>query len=141
MNLDLLSEQEQDELLLLLEGQAHDKTKTQEQRLLDKERKTLESSFSAFAKAAWEILEPGVPLCWSWHYDLIAEYLTLCKDKKLQRLIINIPPRTLKSTLITIIFPVWVWTQTKPGHAGMPPTSAAGQSFVCASYEIGRAHV
>ena len=134
MNLELLTETEQDELLLLLESQAHDAVKTQEQKALDEEKRKLEASFSAFAKAAWETLEPGVPLTWSWHYDLIAEYLTLCMQKKLNRLIINIPPRTLKSTLITIMFPVWVWIQVQAAKGDTPPRSLAGQSFVCASY-------
>lgn len=86
------------------------------------ERLRLQGDFCAFVKAAWPILQPGTELSWSWHYELIAEYLTQCAEKKLKRLIVNVPPRTLKSTLITIMFPVWVWTRT------------SNQSFVCASY-------
>lgn len=56
-----------------------------------------------FAKAAWSILMPGRLLTWSWHLDLLCEHLMLVKERKLQRLIINVPPRTLKSTLVTII--------------------------------------
>lgn len=42
----------------------------------------------------------------------------------IRRLIINIPPRTLKSTLVTIIFPAWVWL-TEPSH-----------DFLTASYNL-----
>jgi len=46
-----------------------------------------------------------VSLVWSWHYDLLCEYLTAVYQGKLTRLIINVPPRTAKSTIATICFP------------------------------------
>jgi predicted phage terminase large subunit-like protein len=67
------------------------------------------SNLSEFVKQAYSILEPGRPLVWSWNYDYVCELLTLMSRGQLLRLIVNVPPRTLKSTLITIIFPVWVW--------------------------------
>lgn len=75
----------------------------------------LAADFSAFVKKAWTVLQPNRPLIWSWHYDYLCEQLTLVKQRRLLRLIVNIPPRTLKSTLITIAYPVWVWL-TEPEH-------------------------
>jgi hypothetical protein len=75
----------------------------------------LATDFSAFVKKAWPVLQPNRPLIWSWHYDYLGEQLTLVKQRRLLRLIVNIPPRTLKSTLITIAYPVWVWL-TEPEH-------------------------
>lgn len=75
----------------------------------------LAEDLAAFAKAAWPILFPGRELCWSWHYDLLCEVLLLVKQRALRRVIINVPPRTLKSTLVTIIFPVWIWI-SEPQH-------------------------
>jgi len=50
-------------------------------------------------------LQPELPIPliagdtdWFWHYDYLCEMLTLVKQRRLLRLIINIPPRTLKST-------------------------------------------
>jgi hypothetical protein len=43
----------------------------------------------------------------NWHHELIAEQLTLVKEKKLKRLIIQMPPRSGKSRLISEIFPSW----------------------------------
>jgi hypothetical protein len=91
-------------------------------RLLVADR--MASDLASFAKRAWTVLHPNRPLIWSWHYDLLCEVLTLVKRRKLLRLIVNVPPRTLKSTLITILFPVWVWT-TEPGH-----------DFMTASYSL-----
>jgi len=75
----------------------------------------LAGDLAGFAKKAWTVLNPTRPLIWSWHYDYLCEVLTLVKQRRLLRLIINIPPRTLKSTLVTVIFPSWVWT-TEPEH-------------------------
>lgn len=85
-------------------------------------RASLEADFGAFIRAAWHVIRPGQPLKWSWHYDLISEYLTLVYERKCRRLIINVPPRTLKSIQATVMFPVWVWTKA-PEH-----------NFACSSY-------
>lgn len=71
----------------------------------------LESNLAEFFKAAWRVIEPGRPLLWSWHYELLAEYLTLVARKQLRRLIINVPPRTAKSNFVTMCFPAWMWLQ------------------------------
>jgi len=44
----------------------------------------------------------------NWHIDAIAEYLTACKKRQIRRLIINMPPRSLKSICTTIAFPAWL---------------------------------
>lgn len=44
----------------------------------------------------------------NWHIDAIAEYLTACKDREIKRLIINMPPRSLKSIAVTVAFPAWL---------------------------------
>ena len=85
-------------------------------------RTALERDFPAFVRAAWPIIRPGLALSWSWHYDLIAEYLTLVWQRKCRRLVINLPPRTLKSLMVTVLFPAWVWTK-EPTH-----------NFACSSY-------
>ena len=95
-----------------------------ERAVLPFSSKEMGDDLVGFAKAAWPILMPGRELNWSWHLDYICELLILVKQRKLRRLIINVPPRTLKSTLVTIIFPVWTWI-TEPGH-----------QFMTASYSL-----
>jgi predicted phage terminase large subunit-like protein len=82
----------------------------------------LETDCAYFWKKAWAALYPVTPLVWSWHYEYIAEHLTLVKQRKLRRLIINVPPRSAKSTFATMFFPTWVWL-TEPAH-----------NFLCGSY-------
>lgn len=73
---------------------------------------------ATFTRQAWEVVEPETPLQWSWHYDYLAEWLTMVAtgqfkekypDKK--GLIVNVPPRTGKSTFLTVSFPCWVWAR------------------------------
>lgn len=92
--LEQLSEEELDEVL---DAAIHDEAEFYEKSLAD------------FVKAAWPILEPTTPLRWNWHLDLLCEYLTLCSRGECRRLIINVPPRTMKSLLCTVFYPVWRW--------------------------------
>src|ERR1700736_3059768 len=127
MSLDLsaLSPEQKDELRQRLEQRKRYEAASEEERKKIQYRASLESDFASFVRAAWPLIEPRNTLSWSWHYDLICEYLQLAHARKIKRLIINIPPRTLKSIIVTVMFPVWVWTH-RPS-----------ESFACASYADG----
>jgi predicted phage terminase large subunit-like protein len=82
-------------------------------------------TLQTFVQEAWSILEPVSSLVWNWHLDLICEYLTLIRDEDfknicgdIEGIIFNVPPRTMKSLLITVFFPIWVWT-TDPSRRFM----------------------
>jgi predicted phage terminase large subunit-like protein len=83
--------------------------------LLEKRELLLEQAelrdLASFARGAWPILEPGTPLKWNWHLDLICEYLTLVKQRIIRRLVINVPPQTMKSRLVNVFYPTWSWSQ------------------------------
>lgn len=66
-------------------------------------------SLSAFVKAFWCVLEPGADLHWGWHLDAICEHLEAVARGDIRQLLINIPPRHLKSTIVSQMFPAWVW--------------------------------
>jgi len=77
-------------------------------------------SLHDFVREGWSLLEPVSTLIWNWHLDLICDYLTQIRDGKfrplhpeLEGIIFNVPPRTMKSLLITVFFPIWAWI-TKP---------------------------
>lgn len=122
MGAEALSPEELQELELLLHFRDAEESLSAEERERLQRRAQLEAELSAFVRAAWHVIRPGQDLKWSWHYDLIAEYLTLAYERRVRRLIVNISPRTLKSILVTVMFPVWVWTK-QPTH-----------NFACASY-------
>lgn len=68
-----------------------------------------ERSLKAFTLATWEIIEPGVSLQWNWHLDTLCAYLEAVDKGDIKRLIINQPPGSMKSLLVSVFFPAWVW--------------------------------
>lgn len=89
--------------------------KIERERLLRIERKVLAASFKLFAQQAWKVVEPGRKLKWNWHLDVICDHLEKVRTREIKRLLINVPPRTTKSTLVNVFFPVWVWA-INPSH-------------------------
>jgi predicted phage terminase large subunit-like protein len=78
-------------------------------------------SLAEFIRQAWHVLEPG-PLVWGWHLDAMCEHLEAQTRGEIRDLIINVPPRSSKSTVASIMWPAWEWTW------------AAHRRFVCSSY-------
>lgn len=64
--------------------------------------------FPAFLRFAYNELHPGQPLIDSWHIDVVAEHLERVAKGEITRLIINLPPRSLKSLSASIALPVWM---------------------------------
>lgn len=71
--------------------------------------KTSLREFRWFVAYVWPVLEPGVKYQDNWHIDAICEYLQAVKDGQVKRLIINMPFRMLKSTLVSQMFPPFEW--------------------------------
>lgn len=82
-----------------------------EAELLDMEKALCEGSLSEFVKSAWGIIEPGTKLHWNWHVATICGYLEEFYEGKIpnNRLIINVPPGCLKSILVSVMYPAWLW--------------------------------
>lgn len=95
---------------------------------LDFERYDLEQDFHSFTRASWAVIDPA-PFRDGWPLEAVCEHLTAVVDGDIKRLIINIPPRSGKSTLCSVCFPAWVWAQ--PNNS---PTSGPGVQFVFSSY-------
>jgi len=68
-----------------------------------------EKSLAEYIKQAWRIIEPGTTYLHNWHIDAIAEYLEAVTADQITRLIINIPPRYMKSSQVTVCWPTWEW--------------------------------
>jgi predicted phage terminase large subunit-like protein len=73
-------------------------------------------SFFYFVKTFWEVIIRETPI-YNWHIPYICKELQdlsvyiVNRQEKPYDLIINIPPGTTKSTIVTIMFPAWLWTQ------------------------------
>lgn len=64
-----------------------------------------------FAKQAWPILEPATPLKWCWPLDAICQHLEAVSEGRIKRLLINVPPGSMKSLLTGVIWPAWEWAR------------------------------
>lgn len=71
-------------------------------------RAACRQSFYAFAAKAFGLIEPGSDFEFNWHLECICEFLEAVHRGEIRRLIINLPPRTLKSYLVARAFPAWV---------------------------------
>lgn len=65
-------------------------------------------SFKLFVEDAWPIIEPGKPFVPGWHLDAIADHLQAVANGDIKRLLVNMPPRHGKSTLISVLWTSWL---------------------------------
>lgn len=93
------------------------------------EREACYRSLSTFTQRAWPVLEPSQPYVHGWHMDAISEHLEAITAGQITRLLINIPPGTMKSMSCCVFWPAWEW-----GPKGMP-----SMRFIGASHEEGLA--
>jgi predicted phage terminase large subunit-like protein len=82
----------------------------------------LRTDFVAFVERSFYELNPETKYLHNWHIEVIAAALEQCRTGKSRRLIINVPPRSLKSHMTSISFVAWLL-----GH------NPAAQ-VICASY-------
>ena len=85
-------------------------------------RATLYASLNAFVRKVFSALAPGQTFVRSWHLEAIAYQLERLRRGEIRRLIINMPPRSLKSISASVAFPAFV--------LGHDPT----RRIICVSY-------
>lgn len=73
------------------------------------EKEACRRSLAEFAKEAWHILEPATELKWGWALDAICEHLEAVSRGEIKRLLMNVPPGSMKSLLTGVIWPAWEW--------------------------------
>lgn len=66
------------------------------------------TDFAAFIAKTIGTTNPGADYMPNWHIELIAQYLEAARRGEINRLIINLPPRSLKSTCVSVAWPAWI---------------------------------
>ena len=89
---------------------------------LSEYRAILRNDLATFIERSFRELNPQVDFYPNWHIDEIAEALEDCARGKIKRLIINVPPRSLKSHCASVAFIAWLL-----GHR-------PNAQIICASY-------
>jgi len=72
----------------------------------------LRNDYRAFLEKVFTTLTPGQRYVDSWHIDAIAWHLERVRRGESRRLIINMPPRSLKSIAASVAFPAFVLGHT-----------------------------
>lgn len=82
------------------------------------------NSFAEFVRMAWKVIEPGTQLKWNWHLDAMCDHLQAISEGKLRgRLIINVPPGSSKSTIVSVLWQAWEWGPRGQSHLRYVSTS------------------
>lgn len=66
-------------------------------------------SLANFVREAWKVLEPQASYIHGWHIDAICLHLEAVTDGRINRLLINVPPGSMKSLLVSVLWPAWEW--------------------------------
>src|SRR5581483_6426748 len=82
----------------------------------------LREDFISFLRKTFDTLSPGQRFIPGWYMDALAYQLERVRAGEIKRLIINMPPRSMKSIMTSVAFPAFV--------LGHDPT----QRLICASY-------
>jgi predicted phage terminase large subunit-like protein len=90
----------------------------------------LRNDFKAFIHKVFTTLAPAQTYIPTWHIDAVAWHLERVRRGECRRLIINMPPRSLKSIMASVAHPAYV--------LGRDPS----RRFICVSYsgELARKH-
>ena len=65
----------------------------------------MKRSLKEFTKNSWPIIEPSRDFYDNWHIDAINEHLQAVVHGDIKRLIINVPPRHMKSISVAVALP------------------------------------
>jgi hypothetical protein len=82
----------------------------------------LRADFRPFLEKVFSTLSPGQSFIPTWHHEAIAWQLERIRRGEIRRLIINMPPRSLKSIMASVAFPAYVF-----GHD-------PSRRIICVSY-------
>jgi len=87
-----------------------------------------ENNIHKFLRGGWKYIDPN-PYKHGWHLNAIGEHLQAVANGEIRRLVINVPPRTSKSSMVSVAFPAWIWAQREHG-----PLAGPHVQFLFASY-------
>ena len=89
---------------------------------LNEYKAILRHDFASFIERSFSELNPNTDFLMNWHVEEIAAALEDCRLGKIKRLIVNLPPRSLKSHCASVAFVAWLLAHN-------PATQ-----IICASY-------
>src|SRR5262245_4602786 len=86
-----------------------------------------EGGLLEFVRYFWSVVEPETKLVEGWLLEAICQHLEAITFGKITRLLVNVPPGSMKSLMVNVFWPAWEW-----GPMDMP-----SMRFVSFSYSSG----
>jgi hypothetical protein len=76
----------------------------------------LRQNFYSFAQRSFMELNPSTEFAANWHIEVMAHELERCRLGETKRLIVNLPPRSLKSHCGPVAFVAWLLGHNPSAH-------------------------
>lgn len=89
----------------------------------------LREDYHRFIRRAWPVLEPGVPFVDGMPIGALTDHVQALLEGTLgqRNLLINIPPRCMKSTSVSVALVPWAWAHPEWAHLKFLYTSYSGE--------------
>ena len=96
--------------------------------LQELERYALLEDYHRFIRKSWNVMDPGVPFIDGMPIEAVTDHVQALMEGTLgtRNLLINIPPRCMKSTSVSVALVPWVWAHPEWAHLKFLYTSYAG---------------
>lgn len=101
---------------LLEEAQRREAKKEQSQYGWYDDDGVRQGGLIAFVRYFWPILEPETPFVDGWPLWAMCEHLEAVTAGKITRLLMNVPPGSMKSLLVNVFWPAWEWGPMGKSH-------------------------
>ena len=83
---------------------------------LKRDKIEAEADLLAFVRQFWHVLEPAKPLVEGWVLYAMINLLMAIADGHHRHVTINVPPGSMKSLLLAVFFPAWLWGPEDQPH-------------------------
>lgn len=68
-----------------------------------------EADLYTFVRAAFHVIEPEQRFVDGWHIKILCEHLEAATRGEIRNILFTMPPRTMKSLVVSVFWPAWVW--------------------------------
>lgn len=82
---------------------------------IERDRQKGAGGLMHFVRYFWNVLEPNREFVDGWPLEAMALHLEAVTFGKITRLLINVPPGSMKSLLVNVFWPAWEWATFNPG--------------------------
>ena len=76
---------------------------------IERDKRACAVSLAEFVRRAWHVLEPATEYVHGRHIEALCDHLEAVTRGDVTRLLINVPPGSSKSLIVSVFWPAWEW--------------------------------